>query len=158
MGLRERLSDDLKEAMRAGDERRKIAIRSIKAAIARAETAGEEKVTLDDAAILAVIAKEARQRRESIAEFQKAGRADLVEAESQELAILESYLPRQMERAEIEAAARAVIAEVGASDPTQLGLVMKPLMARLKGQADGRLVQQIARELLSGPRQIDPGP
>lgn len=152
MGLRERLSDDLKEAMRAGDERRKIAIRSIKAAIARAETAGEEKITLDDAAILAVIAKEAKQRRESIAEFQKAGRADLVEAESQELTILESYLPRQMERAEIEAAARAVIAEVGASNPAQLGLVMKPLMARLKGQADGRLVQQIARELLSGPR------
>jgi len=88
MGLRERLSDDLKEAMRTGDERRKIAIRSIKAAIARAETAREEKVTLDDAAILAVIAKEAKQRRESIAEFQKAGRADLVEAESRELTIL----------------------------------------------------------------------
>ncbi|MCC7352317.1 MAG: GatB/YqeY domain-containing protein [Anaerolineae bacterium] len=158
MGLREQLSDDLKAALRSGDERRKLTIRSIKTAITRAETAGEERITLDDAGILAVIAREAKQRRESIIEFQKGGRADLVEVERQELTLLESYLPQQMERADIEAVARAVIAEVGANDPTQLGLVMKPLMARLKGQADGRLVQQIARELLSGPRQINSSP
>jgi uncharacterized protein YqeY len=157
MGLRERLSEDLKAAMRAGDERRKLTIRAIKTAIARAETAGETQITLDEAGILAVIAKEAKQRREAIAEFERAGRADLAEAERQELSILESYLPQPMSRADIEAAARAVIAEVGAKDLTQLGLVMKPLMARLKGQADGRLVQEVARTLLSGAREQSPG-
>jgi|YNPNPStandDraft_1061719.scaffolds.fasta_scaffold123917_2 uncharacterized protein YqeY len=157
MGLRERLSEDLKAAMRAGDERRKLTIRAIKTAIARAETAGETQITLDEAGILAVIAKEAKQRREAIAEFERAGRADLAEAERQELSILESYLPQPLSRADIEAAARAVIAEVGAKDLTQLGLVMKPLMARLKGQADGRLVQEVARTLLSGAREQSPG-
>jgi uncharacterized protein len=157
MGLRERLSDDLQAAIRAGEERRKLAIRSVKAAVTHAETAGDEKITLDDDAILAVIAKQAKQRRESIIEFRKAGRTDLIEFEEQELAILETYLPRQLNQADIATIARTVIAEVGASSPAQMGMVMKPLMARLKDQADGRLVQQVVRELLSNAPQKNPG-
>jgi uncharacterized protein YqeY len=154
MGLREQLTDDLKEAMRQQDDTRKRTIRSVIAAIKKAETeldASGARVSLDsDQDILGVIAKEAKQRRESIVEYQRAGRQDLVEAESAELAILEDYLPRQLSREEIEAEARQVIAEVGASGPRDIGKVMKPLIGKLRGRADGKLVNQVVRELLAG--------
>jgi uncharacterized protein YqeY len=154
MGLREQLTDDLKEAMRQQDDTRKRTIRSVIAAIKKAETeldASGARVSLySDQDILGVIAKEAKQRRESIVEYQRAGRQDLVEAESAELAILEDYLPRQLSREEIEAEARQVIAEVGASGPRDIGKVMKPLIGKLRGRADGKLVNQVVRELLAG--------
>ena len=153
MGLREQLMDDLKQAMRQQDDRRKVAIRSIIAALRQAETElgpGGERVSLKDDDILALIARQARQREESIAEYGKAGRADLVAEEEAELAILRAYLPQQMTREQIEAEVRQVLAEIGDSGPKDMGAVMKPLMARLKGRADGRLVNQIVRELLAG--------
>jgi uncharacterized protein YqeY len=153
MGLREQLRDDLKEAMRQQDELRKRTIRSVIAAMKQAETeldASGERVSLDDDDILALIAKQAKQRQESIVEYKRAGRQDLVDEEEAELAILQAYLPQQLGREEIEAEARAVIAEVGASGPRDMGKVMKPLMARLRGRADGKLANQIVRELLAG--------
>ena len=153
MGLREQLMDDLKEAMREKDETRKRAIRSVLADIKRAETeldADGQRVSLDDDAILRVIAKQARERQESIDAFRSGGRDDLVAWEEADLAVLQGYLPRQMSREEIEVEVRQVIAEVGATGPQDMGKVMKPLMARLKGRADGRLANQIVRELLAG--------
>jgi uncharacterized protein YqeY len=153
MGLREQLTDDLKQAMRQQDETRKRTIRSVISAIKQAETgldSSGQRVSLSENDLLALVAKQAKQRQESIVEYQKGGRQDLVAEEEAELAILEAYLPQQMGPAEIEAEARQVIAEVGATGPADLGQVMKPLMARLRGRADGKLANQIVRELLAG--------
>jgi len=144
--------DDLKDALRQKDGRRKTTIRSVLAAIKKAETeldASGKRVRLDDSDILAIIAKEAKIRKESITEFQRGGRDDLVAEAQAELAILEEYLPQQMGREEIEAEARRVIEATGASGPRDMGKVMKPLMADLRGRADGRLVNEIVRELLA---------
>jgi uncharacterized protein YqeY len=152
MDLREQLMEDLKEAMRQRDEQRKRTIRSVIAAIKQAETnldASGNRVTLDDTDILMLITKQAKQRQESIVEYDRGGRDDLVAEEKAELAILQAYLPRQLTEEEIEAEARRVMAEVRASGPRDIGKVMRPLMARLRGQADGRLVNQIVRELLA---------
>ena len=153
MGLREQLTDDLKDAMRQQDVTRRQAIRSVLAAMKQAETeldASGKRVSLDDDDILAVIAKLARQRQESIVEYQRGGREDLVAEEKADLAILETYLPQQLGPEEIEAEARQVIAEVGATGPREMGKVMQPLMARLRGRADGKVANQIVRELLAG--------
>lgn len=153
MGLREQLMADLKEAMLQRDEVRKRTIRSVIAAIKLAETeldASGQRVSLQDDDILGVIAKQARQRQESIVEFQKGARPDLVAEEEAELAILQTYLPQQLTREEIEIKAKQVIDEVGASGLGDIGKVMKPLMARLKRRADGRLANQVVRELLAG--------
>jgi uncharacterized protein YqeY len=154
MGLREQLMDDLKDAMRQRDETRKRTIRSVIAAIKQAETeldASGARVRLEeDEDILVLIAKQAKQRQESIVEYRRGGRQDLVDEEQAELAILENYLPRQLSREEIEAEARQVIAEVGASSPRDMGKVMRPLMDKLRGRADGKLVNQVVRELLAG--------
>jgi len=148
MSLKIKLADDLKQAMRQGDERRKSTIRLVKAAITNAEI--EQGKELNDEEVLAVIASQTKQRRESVAEFAKGGRQDLVSQEEEELQILLSYLPAQMSRDEIEAAARQVIAEVGATSPAQMGEVMRRLMPQLKGKADGSLVNQVVKEILTG--------
>jgi uncharacterized protein YqeY len=153
MDLRQQLMDDLKDALRQKDELRKRTIRSVIAAIKKAETeldSSGQRIVLDDDDILVVIAKQAKQRQESITEFRRAGREDLATEEEAELAILQAYLPQQLTPEEIEAEARQVIKEVGASGPRDMGKVMKPLMARLKGRADGKVANQIVRELLAG--------
>lgn len=153
MSLREQLTEDLKTAMRHQDETRKRAIRSVLAALKLAETqldAGGQRASLDDDDIRALIAKQAKQRLESISEFSRGGRDDLVVEEEADLAILQSYLPQQLSAEEIEEEARQLIAEVHASGPGDIGKVMKPLMARLKGRAEGNLVNRIVRELLAG--------
>ncbi len=147
MGLIEKLNEDLKEAMRSGDERRKLAIRAVKTAIRNAEV--EKMAPLDEDEILAVIAREAKKRRDAIVEFKRGGRDDLVANEEAELAVLESYLPRQLTAEEIEAHAREVIAELKAAGQANMGNVMRRMMTDLKGRADGRLVNQIVRRLLT---------
>ncbi len=148
MSLKDRLTEDLKQAMRQRDERCKSTIRLVRAAITNAEIErGEE---LGDDEVLAIIARQAKQRRESVTEFAKAGRQDLVDQEEEELQILLSYLPAQMSRDEIEVAARQVIAEMGATSRAQMGEVMRRLMSHLKGKADGSLVNQVVREILTG--------
>ena len=152
MGLREQLRTDLNDAIRQKDRQRKTTIRLILSAINKAESeidADDKRVHLDDKGILGVISKEAKIRQESITEFRRGGRDDLVAEAQAELAILQTYLPTQLTRQEIESVAREIINEVGASGPHDIGKVMKPLMSKLKGRADGKLVNQIVRELLS---------
>lgn len=146
MNLQERLMEDLKDSMRRREEIRVSVLRLLRAAIKNAEV--EKLHPLDDSEVLRVIEKEAKQRRESIAEFSRGNRPDLVAREEAELAILLEYLPRQMSRDEVEDAARRVIAEVGARGPTDVGKVMPRLMAEVRGKADGKLVGQVVQELL----------
>ena len=147
MSLKEQLNNDLKESMKNKDKTRTETLRILKSAIKYAEI--EAGAELDDTGVLAVIAKQAKQRRDSIAEFQKAQRLDLVEKETAELNILEQYLPAQLSAAEIREKAQAIINDLGVTDMKGIGEVMKNLMAELKGQADGKVVNQIVRQLLS---------
>lgn len=148
MSLREQLMTDLKDAMRSGDETRKSTLRLLRAAIVNAEKEkGASELTDED--VQRVIAQQAKQRRDSIAEFEKAGRDDLVAQEQAELDVIMEYLPRQLTGEEIEAAARAKIEEVGATSMAQMGDVMGPLMSEIGDQADGRKVSEIVRRLLS---------
>jgi len=145
--LKQRLTDDLKQAMRGGDKVRRSVIRLVMAAIINAEIA--RRATLDDTDILGVIAKEAKQRRESIEAFRLGNRQDLVAQEEAELTILNEYLPRQITREEIIVAARQVIEEVGAQGLSDKGKVMPKLIAQLKGRADGREINAVVTELLT---------
>ena len=148
MSLKRQLQEDLKDALRARDERRKSVIRMGLAAIVNAEV--EHGGELDDEDVISVLRKEARQRLDTLAELRDAGRQDLLAEEEAELEILEGYLPQLLSREEIVEEARQVIAEVGATGMKQMGAVMRQLMSNLKGRADGRIVNQVVRELLSG--------
>jgi uncharacterized protein len=150
MPLKEQLSSDLTDAMRAGDEVRKSSLRMLLSAINNAEVAGSERKSLSDEQVIQVIVKQVKQRKESIEEFGKAGRQDLVDKEAAELKVLEKYMPAQMGRDEIQAEARAVIAEVGATAPSDKGKVMSVLMKKLAGQADGKEINAVVTELLAG--------
>jgi len=132
--------------MRSGDKLRVSVIRLLLAAIKNAEIA--RQATLEDTDILGVIAKEARQRHESIEAFKQGNRQDLVDQEEGELAVLQEYLPQQMSREEIVEAAQKVIQEVGAEGPRDKGKVMPKLVAELKGRADGREINDVVTELL----------
>jgi len=146
-GLKQKLMDDLKGAMKGGDKLRRSVIRLVIAAIRNAEIA--RQATLDDTDILGIIAKEVRQRRESIEAFKQGNRQDLVAQEEAELTILIEYLPRQITRGEIIAAARQVIEGIGAQGPGDKGKVMPQLIAQLKGSADGREINAVVTELVT---------
>jgi uncharacterized protein YqeY len=145
--LRRKLADDLKEALRGGEKLKCSVIRLTLAAINNAEIARQAK--LEDADIYGVIAKEIRQRKESIDAFKQGKRDDLVAQEEAEMAILQGYLPQQMTKEEIIAEAQKIIGEVGAKGPGDKGKVMPKLIAQLKGRADGRLINEVVTELLS---------
>ncbi|MDZ4278841.1 MAG: GatB/YqeY domain-containing protein [Dehalococcoidia bacterium] len=148
MSLKERLSEDLKQAMRERDERRRNVLRFTMAALHNAEIdAGKE---LDEAAETVVLVREAKRRRETIDEFRRVERPDRAQREEEELAVLEPYLPAQVSRDEIAQVARDVIQEVGASGPKDIGKVMPVLMQRFQGRAAGREVSEAVRELLAG--------
>jgi uncharacterized protein len=157
MSLKSQLADDLKEAIRSGDETRKATLRMLTTAVQNAEIAAVDvkdpdatRQELSDEQVLGVIAKQAKQRRESIEEFTKAERTDLADKEAAELKILEAYLPAMMSREEIVAEARKVIAETGASGPGDKGKVMPVIMKSLAGRADGRAINEVVTELLAG--------
>lgn len=146
--LRERLRDDLKDAMRARDATRRGTIRLVEAAIKNAEIekrGGE----LSEQDIQAILQRQVKQRQDSIEQYEQAGRSDLADVERAEIAVIEAYLPQQMSRAEIEAAAREVIQQTGASGPSDRGKVMGQLMPQLRGQADGATVNAVVSELLA---------
>lgn len=147
MPLKQQLTADLKEAMLQHEELRRDVLRMALSALHNAEIASGDE--LDEPATLAVLAKEAKQRRESIEEFRKAERTDLAEKEESELAILSGYLPEQVPREEIAEAARQAIQETGASGLSDLGKVMPVLMQRFRGRADGRVVNEVVRDLLA---------
>ena len=155
VALKQRLSDDLKDAMRSGDALRRDVLRSLLTAISNSEIArvdikdaAASRQDLTDEQALDVVQKQAKQRRESIEEFRKAGRTDLVDRETAELELLSSYLPAQLSRDEIVAEVRAVIAETGASGPGDKNKVMPAAIARMKGRADGRAINEVVSELL----------
>lgn len=145
--IEKRLLEDYNAAMRAGDARRKETLRLLRAAVKSAEI--DKRAPLTDEEVWAVLLRQAKQRRDSIEQFKLGGRADLVEQEEAELAIIEEYLPKPLSRAEIEELARAIIAELGVSGMGSLGQVMSRLMPRVKGRADGKLVNEVVRSVLS---------
>ena len=146
MDVREQLKSDLVTAMRQGDSDKRNVIRMLLAAVQQVEI--DDRVELDNDGVIAVISKQAKQRRESIKDAETAGRPDLVEEEQMELAICESYLPQMMTAEEITLIAQQVISDTGASGMQDTGRVMGQLMPQLKGRADGGLVSGIVRSLL----------
>ena len=132
--LKDRITEDMKTAMRAKDAQRLSAIRLLLAAIKQKEV--DERVLVDDAAALSIIEKLIKQRKDSIDQFQKAGRTDLVEKENADLVVLTAYLPQQISDAELTAAIDAAVAESGASGPQAMGKVMALLKPRIAGRAD----------------------
>ncbi len=134
MSLKTRLSDDMKAAMKGGDKTRLAVIRLIQAAIKQREV--DERIELDDAAVLAVLEKMTKQRKDSISQFEAAAREDLAAQERFELGVIEAYLPARLGEAEILAAIDAAIAETGAAGPSDMGKLMAVLKPRLAGQAD----------------------
>ena len=147
--LAEQIDRDLRQAMRDRDDVTKITLRSVKTALTEAAKSGEQH-DQSEAEVLVVIQKQAKQRRDAAAEYERLGAADRAANERAELAVLERYLPRQLTEAEIEAIARTVIDETGASSMQDMGRVMSVTMAQVKGTADGRVVNQVVRRLLSG--------
>ncbi len=152
MSLKDRISDEIKTAMKAKDKLRLETVRGIKKVILEKESTiradGREALNEDEE--LAVVMQLAKQRRDSIKQFTDAGREDLADKEAKELEILEEYLPAQMTDAEIEAAVDEAIAQTGASSMRDMGKVMGPVMAKLQGQADGGKVQAIVKSKLLG--------
>jgi len=144
--LKQKLNDDLRQALRDRDKCRSSVLRLLLAAIHNTEIA--RRASLEDTDILGAIAKEAKQRKESIEAFKQGNRPDLVAQEEAELAILQGYLPQQMSRQEIVEAARKVIEETGACGPRDKGKVMGKLIPQLKGKAEGQLINQVVSELL----------
>lgn len=151
MSLKTQISQDIKSAMKAKDKIRLETLRSIKKVILDKETtvrpSGQDELTEEQE--LEVLTQLAKQRKDSVSQYQNAGRQDLADKESQELAILEEYLPQQLSEADIEAVVDAVIAQVGAASPKDMGKVMGPTMKQLKGRADGSQVQAIVKAKLS---------
>ncbi|MCC7209004.1 MAG: GatB/YqeY domain-containing protein [Anaerolineae bacterium] len=146
MGPKERLQEDLKTAMKANEPARRDTLRLIQAAIRQVEV--DKRITMNDDQVYDLLSTEAKKRRDSIAEAQKAGRGDIVEKEQAELALIESYLPQQLSRDELEAEVRQAIAEAGATSAKDMGKVMKVLMPRVKNRADGKLVNDVVKALL----------
>lgn len=148
MSLQDRLVEDIKDAMRQKDELRRTTLRAIRSAIQYEEKAKGE--TLDDPGVITILSRMTRQHQESITEFQRGNRPDLVEHEEAELAIVRNYLPEQISGDEIAELARKIIADVGAAGPGDMGKVMGQLMPQVRGKADGGEVSRIVNELLAG--------
>ncbi len=152
MSLKDRISEEIKTAMKARDKLRLETVRGIKKVILEKESEirakGRDELTEEEE--LAIVMQLAKQRRDSIKQFTDAGRDELADKEAKELEILEEYLPAQLSDADIEAAVNDAIAQVGATGPRDMGKVMGPVMQKLKGQADGAKVQAIVKAKLLG--------
>ena len=149
--MKDRIADDLKDAMRARDKVRLRTLRALRTALMEKEIEkrGSEEDALSEEQELRVLQKQAKQRREAIEQYEKADRADLAEKEKEELEVIEEYLPRQLEDEEIREVIREVIDDTGASSMQDMGAVMGPVMQRLRGRADGQRVQKLVRSALS---------
>ena len=147
MTLKQRISDDMKAAMRAKEADRLLAIRNLMAAMKQREV--DERVELDDAAIVAIVDKLVKQRKDSIDAFTKAGRTDLVDKETAELAVLQGYLPQRLDADAIAAEVGAIVAELGAAGPGDMGKVMAAVKAKLAGKADMGQVSAAVKAALS---------
>ncbi len=151
MSLNDQLTEDLKQAMKAKDAVRLRTIRSLRAALKEKEIAERRdgEAHLSEEQVLAVVQKQAKQRRDAIAQYEPAGRDDLAAKEQEELEIIEAYLPKQLGDEEIRRVVQEIVAATGASSMREMGKVMSATMEQLRGRADGRRISEIARELLS---------
>lgn len=147
MTLKDRISDDMKAAMRARDSARLGTIRMLLAAIKQREI--DERIVLDDAAVVGVVDKLIKQRRDSIAAFQAGGRSDLADKETAEISVLQPYLPQRLSAEEIAGAVAALVAELGAAGPGDMGKVMAAAKSRLGGKADMAQVSAAVKAALS---------
>ena len=150
MALKEKLQNDLTEAMRARDEVRSATIRMILTAIKNEEVSGKEARDLNDQEVITVLSREAKKRREAAEAFEQAGAADRAANEKAEGVIIAEYLPAQLSESEIKDFIAAAIKESGASGPQQMGLVMKSIQPKIAGRADGGLVSSLVKAALSG--------
>ncbi len=148
MTLKQRLTDDMKAAMKSGEKERLATIRLVNAAIKQREV--DERITLDDAAVIAVLERMLKQRRDSVSQFEAAGREDLAAVERAEIAVIDAYLPARMDEAAISAAIAEAIAQTGAAGPADMGKLMGALKPRLAGQADMGLVSTLVKKALAG--------
>ncbi len=147
MSLENRLKDDMKTAMKAGEKKK---VQTLRMALAQLK---DERIRLmhelNDDETITVLMRAVKSRKDSIEQYKKGNRQDLVDAETYEMNIIQAYLPKQMDPEEVKREVETIIKSVGAKDMKDIGKVMGPLMAKLKGKADGKLVQQFAREILS---------
>jgi len=148
MKKKEELNTALVAAMKSKDETRKIPLRLVMAAVKLAEI--ESKSELDDAGVISLIQKEVKARRESIADAEKAGRDDLVAAAQAEMEVLQEFLPEELSEEQLKKIVQEAVAEAGASSPADMGNVMKVLMPKVKGRADGSLVSRLVKQALEG--------
>ena len=148
MTLKERITEDMKAAMRASEKERLSTIRMVQAAIKQREV--DERIVLDDAQVIAVLEKMVKQRRESIVAFEQGGRADLADKEKSEIALLQVYLPAQLSEAEVDALIKEAIATTGAASMKDMGKVMAAVKAKAAGQADMGAVSARIKAALSG--------
>jgi uncharacterized protein YqeY len=147
MSLKDQITEDMKSAMRAKESARLGTIRLLLAAIKQREV--DDRIVLDDAAVIATVEKMIKQRKDSISQFEKAGRDDLVAVESAEMTILQAYLPAQMSDAEVQAAVAAAVASTGAAGPQDMGKVISALKAQLAGKADMGKVSGLVKAALA---------
>lgn len=147
MSMKQQLTEDMKAAMKAGEKHKLGVIRLINAAIKQREV--DERIELDDTAVIAVLDKMVKQRKDSVSQYEAANREDLAEIERAEIVVIEAYLPAKMGEAEIVAAIQAAIAETGASGPADMGKLMGALKTKLAGQADMGLVSKLVKQLLA---------
>ena len=148
MSLKQQLVEDMKAAMKSGDKHSLGVIRLVNAAIKQKEV--DERIELDDAAVIAVLDKMVKQRRDSVTQYEAAARVDLAEIEQAEIGVIERYLPAKLGEAEIQAAIAAAIAETGAAGPADIGKLMGALKPKLAGQADMGLVSKLVKQALAG--------
>ncbi|HEY5728947.1 MAG TPA: GatB/YqeY domain-containing protein [Anaerolineales bacterium] len=146
MNIKTQLNESMKDAMKSGDEVRKRTVRMVLAAVKQAEV--DKRVELDDMAVIGLIQKEVKNRRESLEEAQKADRADLVAENEAEIKVLEVFLPKAMPEDELKSIVQAAIAETGASTPADMGKVMKIVMGKVAGRAPNDKISSVVRELL----------
>jgi len=147
VSLKERITEDMKAAMRAKDAERLSTIRMLLAACKQREV--DERIVLDDAAVIGLVDKLIKQRKDSISAFEQGGRADLVAKESAEIKVLEAYLPQRLSAAEVTAAVQGIVASLGASGPGDMGKVMGAAKAQLAGKADMASVSAAVKQALS---------
>ena len=146
MTIKTQLNESMKDAMKSGDEVRKRTVRMALAAVKQAEV--DKRIELDDTAVINLLQKEVKNRRESLEEAKKANRADLIEANEAEIKVLEAFLPKAMPAEELRVLVEAAIAETGAASPADMGKVMKVVMAKVAGRAPNDMVSAAVRELL----------
>ena len=150
MALKEKLQNDLTEAMRARDEVRSSTIRMVLTAIKNEEVSGKEARNLSDAEVISVLSREAKKRREAAEAFEQAGAKDRADNEKAEGVIIAGYLPEQLSEAELKEMIASAIKETGATGPQQMGLVMKSIQTEIAGRADGGTVSSLVKAALSG--------